>query len=145
MSPENKQTTRAAEVIKAYGANSQRWPESERAAIEREVHETPELERVLREEEALDGLLSSYQVEPLSNPALVAAQIATEPRQLDFGAKLSLILEGLAETMLAATWKPAIAASVVLVVGIGVGSIALDPVEDWAQAEQYSFALIGEE
>ena len=145
MSPEQKQYERAFEIIEAYGADSAKWPQEERSSIEQCVAQSAELQAQLRVQAALDESLNNLVVRPYLNPEIIAQQIAAHPQRISISQRLQLQLERLTESMLAALWKPAFAASFVFLVGVGVGTVALEPVEDWSQAEQFSFAMIGEE
>ena len=145
MSPEQKQYERAFEIIEAYGADSAKWPQDERSSIEQCIAESAELQAHLQMHAALDVQLNNLVVRPRLNPEIIAQQIAAYPQQISIAQRLQLQLERLTESMLAALWKPAFAASFVFLVGVGAGTVALEPVEDWSQAEQVSFALIGEE
>ena len=145
MSPEQKQYERAFEIIEAYGADSAKWPQEERSSIEQCVAQSAELQAQLRVQAALDESLNNLVVRPYLNPEIIAQQIAAHPQRISISQRLQLQLERLTESMLAAIWKPAFAASFVFLVGVGVGTVALEPVEDWSQAEQFSFAMIGED
>ena len=145
MSPEKKQYERAFEIIEAYGADPAKWPQEERSSIEQCVAQSAELQAQLRVQAALDESLNNLVVRPHLNPEIIAQQIAAHPQRISISQRLQLQLERLTESMLAALWKPAFAASFVFLVGVGVGTVALEPVEDWSQAEQFSFAMIGEE
>ena len=145
MSPEQKQYERAFEIIEAYGADSAKWPQAERSSIERCVAQSAELQAHLQTHAALDESLNNLVVRPHLNPEIIAQQIVAHPQRISISQRLQLQLERLTESMLAALWKPAFAASFVFLVGVGVGTVALEPVEDWSQAEQFSFAMIGEE
>ena len=145
MSPEQKQYERAFEIIEAYGADSAKWPQAECSSIEQCVVQSTELQAHLQMHAALDVQLNNLVVRPRLNPEIIAQQIAAYPQQMSIAQRLHLQLERLSESMMAALWKPVFAASFVFLVGIGAGTVALEPVEDWSQAEQFSFALIGEE
>ena len=145
MSPEKKQYERAFEIIEAYGANSANWPQAERSSIEQCIAESAELQAHLQMHAALDVQLNNIVERPRLNPEIIAQQIAAHPQRISIAQRLQLQLERLSESMMAALWKPVFAASFVFLVGIGAGTVALEPVEDWSQAEQFSFALIGEE
>ena len=145
MSPEKKQYERAFEIIEAYGADPAKWPQEERSSIKQCVAQSAELQAQLRVQAALDESLNNLVVRPHLNPEIIAQQIAAHPQRISISQRLQLQLERLTESMLAALWKPAFAASFVFLVGVGVGTVALEPVEDWSQAEQFSFAMIGEE
>ena len=145
MSPEQKQYERAFEIIEAYGADSSKWPQAKRSSIEQCIAESAELQAHLQMHAALDVQLNNLVVRPRLNPEIIALQIAAHPQRISVSQRLQLQLERLTESMLAALWKPAFAASFVFLVGVGAGTVALEPVEDWSQAEQFSFALIGED
>ena len=145
MSPEQKQYERAFEIIEAYGADSSKWPQAERSSIEQCIAESAELQAHLQMHAALDIQLNNLVVRPRLNPEIIAQQIAAYPQQISIAQRLHFQLERLTESMMTALWKPVFAASFVFLVGIGAGTVALEPVEDWSQAEQFSFALIGEE
>ena len=145
MSPEQKQYERAFEIIEAYGADSAKWPQDERSSIEQCVAQSTELQAHLQTHAALDESLTNLVVRPRLNSEIIAQQIAAYPQQISIAQRLHLQLERLSESMMTALWKPVFAASFVFLVGIGAGTVALEPVEDWSQAEQFSFALIGEE
>ena len=145
MSPEWKQYERAFEIIEAYGADPAKWPQDERSSIEQCVAQSAELQAHLQTHAALDESLNNLVVRPHLNPEIIAQQIAAYPQRISVSQRFQLQLERLTESMLAALWKPAFAASFVFLVGVGAGTVALEPVEDWSQAEQFSFAMIGEE
>ena len=145
MSPEQKQYERAFEIIEAYGADPAKWPQEERSSIEQCVAQSAELQAQLRVQAALDESLNNLVVRPHLNPEIIAQQIAAYSQQISIAQRLHLQLERLTESMMTALWKPVFAASFVFLVGVGVGTVALEPVKDWSQAEQFSFAMIGEE
>lgn len=145
MSPEQKQYERAFEIIEAYGADPAKWPQAERSSIEQCIAESAELQAHLQMHAALDVQLNNLVVRPRLNPEIIAQQIAAYSQQISSAQRLHLQLERLTESMMTALWKPVFAASFVFLVGVGVGTVALEPVEDWSQAEQFSFAMIGEE
>ena len=149
MSPEQKLYERAFEIIEAYGADSASWPQEERDLLAQYIAKNaanrPELQAHLDLHTALDESLKNLVVRPRLNPEIIAQQIAAHPQRISTTQRLQLQLERLTESMTAALWKPVFAASFVFLVGVGAGTVALEPVEDWSQAEHLSFALIGEE
>ena len=145
MSPERRQYERAFEVIEAYGADAAKWPQEERSSIEQCVAQSVELKAHIDMHAALDDQLNALEVMPRLNPEIIAQQIAAHPQRISIAERLQLQFERLTESMLAALWKPIFAASFVFLVGVGAGTVALEPVEDWSQAEHFSLALIGEE
>ena len=145
MSPEQKLYERAFEIIEAFGADVRRWPEEERVEIEDFVAVTPELQNHLRRQALLDQQLAQVVVTPRLNPEAVAKQIVVHPQRIDSTERLQLLFERLTESMTNTVWKPLVAASFVFAIGVGAGSIALSPVEDWTEMERSGFALLGEE
>lgn len=145
MSPEQKLYERAFEVIEAFGADARRWPEAERPEIEELAAVSPELQDHLRKHALLDSQLAQLTVTPRLNPERIAQQIVVQPQRIERAKQFQLLLERLTESMTDAFWKPVVAASFVFAIGVGAGSVALAPVEDWTEVERSSFALIGEE
>ncbi len=60
-------------------------------------------------------------------------------------ARLGAALERIADLFAFGSWRSSVAASVTLSVGVALGTMAYVPSEDWSNAEQYSFTVIGEE
>ena len=149
MSPEQKQYERAFEIIEAYGADPAKWPQAERSSIEQYIAQNISMNAELRAQldlhTTLDNQLKTLVVCAHLNPEIIAQQIAAHPQRISIAQRLQLELERLTESMMTALWKPVFAASIVFLVGVGAGTVALEPVEDWSQAEQISFVLIGEE
>jgi len=146
MNPEGKTHNRALNVIAAYGAEQSAWPEEERGATLDALQSSDQLTEMLREAASLDRLLQrSARVATLEG-AHLAQQIAHRvPQQLTLSQRLSRRLEVVAESLSSDAWKPALAASLTLSAGLAVGSTTYEPVEDWSQAEHYSFTVVGEE
>jgi hypothetical protein len=69
---------RFRQIVEAYGALPQRWPEKERAVAEAFARRNPEVRNALAREAALDRLLDAYRVAP-PNRALTRATIASGP------------------------------------------------------------------
>ena len=149
MSPEQKQYERAFEIIEAYGADPAKWPQEVRSSVEQCVAQHAlmgsELRAHLDLHATLDEHLKALAVRPRLNPKFIAQQIAAHPQRISTAQRLQLQLERITESMTAALWKPVFAASFVFLIGVGAGTVALEPVEDWSQAEHLSFVLIGEE
>ncbi len=146
MNPDEKSLKRATDIITAYGAEQRAWPEAERAATLDASQSSDELRQILREEASLDSLLQQSARVATIDATQVAQQIARGlPQQLTLSQRLSRGLEVVAESLPSDVWKPALAASLTLSAGIAVGSTTYEPLEDWSQAEQYSFAVLGEE
>ena len=146
MNSDEKSQKRAMDVIAAFGAEQSAWPEAERAATLDALQSDDQVRQVLNEEAALDSLLQQSARVATLDGAQVAKQIARRlPQQLTVSQRLSRGLELVAELLSSDVWKPALAASLTLSAGIAVGSTTYAPVEDWSQAEQYSFTVVGEE
>ena len=146
MNPDEKSQKRATDVIAAYGAEQSAWPESERGATFDAVQSSDGLRQILSEEASLDSLLQQSARVATLDATQVAQQIAHGlPQRLTLSQRLSRGLEVVAESLSSDVWKPALAASLTLSAGIAVGSTTYEPVEDWSQAEQYSFTVVGEE
>ena len=146
MNPDDKTQKRAIDVIAAYGAEQSAWPETERAATLDALQSSDEVRHILSEQASLDSLLQQSARVATLDATEVAKQIASGlPQQLTLSQRLSRSLEVVAESLSSDVWKPALAASLTLSAGIAVGSTTYEPVEDWSQAEQYSFTVVGEE
>ena len=146
MNPDEKSHKRATDIIAAYGAEQSAWPDAERAATLDALQSSDEVRQILSQEASLDSLLQQSDRVATLDAAQVAKQIACGlPQQLTLSQRLSIGLEVVAESLSSDIWKPALAASLTLSAGIAVGSTTYEPVEDWSQAEQYSFTVVGEE
>jgi len=146
MNPEEKTHNRALNVIAAYGAEQSAWPEEERGETLDALQSSDQLTEMLREAASLDRLLQRSARVATLDGAHLAQQIAHRvPQQLTLSQRLSRRLEVVAESLSSDAWKPALAASLTLSAGLAVGSTTYEPVEDWSQAEHYSFTVVGEE
>lgn len=146
MNPDEKSHKRALNVIAAYGAEQSAWPEEERGATLDALQSSDQLTEMLREAASLDRLLQRSARVATLDGAHLAQQIAHRvPQQLTLSQRLSRRLEVVAESLSSDAWKPALAASLTLSAGLAVGSTTYEPVEDWSQAEHYSFTVVGEE
>ena len=146
MNSDEKSQKRATDIIAAYGAEQSAWPEAARAATLDALQSSDELRQILSEEAFLDSLLQQSARMATLDATQVAQQVARRlPQQLTLSQRLIRGLEVVAESLSSDVWKPALAASLTLSAGIAVGSTTYEPVEDWSQAEQYSFTVVGEE
>ena len=146
MNPDEKSHKRALDVIAAYGAEQSAWPEEERGATLDALQSSDQLKEMLSDEASLDSLLQRSARVATLDGAHLAQQIAHRvPQQLTLSQRLSRRLEVVAESLSSDVWKPALAASLTLSAGLVVGSTTYEPVEDWSQAEHYSFTVVGEE
>jgi hypothetical protein len=146
MNPNEKSHKRALNVIAAYGAEQSAWPEEDRGATLDALQSSDQLTEMLSEAASLDSLLQRSARVATLDGAHLAQQIAHRvPQQLTLSQRLSRRLEVVAESLSSDAWKPALAASLTLSAGLAVGSTTYEPVEDWSQAEHYSFTVVGEE
>jgi hypothetical protein len=146
MNPDEKSHKRALNVIAAYGAEQSAWPEEERGATLDALQSSDQLTEMLSEAASLDSLLQrSARVATLEGAHLAQQIVHRVPQQLTLSQRLSRLLELVAESLSSDVWKPALAASLALTAGLAVGSTTYEPVEDWSQAEHYSFTVVGEE
>ena len=145
MSPDREQFERAFEIIEAYGSDKARWPDEERSSVEQTIARSPDLQMHFKVHRALDDQLKALEVRPRLNPEIIAQHIAAYPQRLSRAQWFQLQLEHLTESMMVTLWRPVVAASFVFFIGVGAGTVAVEPEEDWSQAEQFSFAVIGEE
>ena len=146
MNPDEKSHKRALNVIAAYGAEQSAWPEEERGATLNALQSSDQLTEMLSEAASLDSLLQrSARVATLDGAHLAQQIVHRVPQQLTLSQQLSRRLEVVAESLSSDAWKSALAASLTLSAGLAVGSTTYEPVEDWSQAEHYSFTVVGEE
>ena len=146
MNPNEKSHKRALNIIAAYGAEHSAWPEKGRGATLNALQSSDQLTEMLSEAASLDSLLQRSERVATLDGAYLAQQIAHRvPQQLTLSQRLSRRLEVVAESLSSDAWKPALAASLTLSAGLAVGSTTYEPVEDWSQAEHYSFTVVGEE
>lgn len=71
---------RFRQIVEAYGATPQRWPEGERTAAEAFARTNPAAQTMLAREASLDSMLGAYRVAPAGS-ALVGAVIASARRR----------------------------------------------------------------
>ena len=133
---------RVAALIAAYGSDTARWPESERAAAQALCESVSDL-TVLRDEQAsLDQLLDRHRVRAQCTVAdvmsrLAAATHCASPPALNVWDRLG---QWLMPDALPGIWRPALAAALPFVVGLGIGVSNPEDMGDWSAPEQYVFA-----
>jgi hypothetical protein len=146
MNPDEKSQKRAHDIIAAFGAEQSAWPEEERGATLDALQSSDLVRQMLSEAASLDSLLQQSARVATLDGVQVAQQITgCIPQQVTLSQRLSRRLEVVAESLSSDLWKPALAASLTLSAGLAVGSTTYEPVEDWSQAEHYSFTVVGEE
>ena len=144
---------RAATVLRAYGADPERWPESEREAMQRTIAQSPELQAMAAAEESLDQRLSTHSVAVSLSVDDVLAQLDSLPAQQiapsvpvsdvsssDVSSQSGWFDEGLFAGVSGKWWRPAVAACAPLALGVALGVSDIGVSEDWQSSEQYLFA-----
>lgn len=138
---------RAATILHAYGADPERWPESEREAMQRTIAQSPELQALAAAEESLDQRLAASSVAGSLSVDDVLAQLDSLPTQqiapsvpVSDVASGSGWLEGLFTGISGQWWRPAVAACAPLALGVALGVSDIGVSEDWQSSEQYLFA-----
>ena len=138
---------RAATVLHAYGADPERWPESEREAMQRTIAQSPELQAMAAAEESLDQRLSTHSVAVSLSVDDVLAQLdSLHAQQTAPSVPVSDVasgsgwLEGLITGISGQWWRPAVAACAPLALGVALGVSDIGVSEDWQSSEQYLFA-----
>ena len=146
MSPERESHRRARLLIESLGAEQSAWPEAERQAILSALADSDVLKVLQTQEQTLDEWLNQSAVTASLDAQAVALQISQSYEQKPaLEARLGAALERIADLFAFGSWRSPLAASVTLSVGIALGTMVYVPSEDWSNAEQYSFTVIGEE
>ena len=146
MSPERESHRRARLLIEALGAEQSAWPDAERQAVLSALAESDGLKVLHTQEQTLDEWLNQSAVTASLDAQAVALQISQSYTQKPaLEARLGAALERIADLFAFGPWRSSVAASVTLSVGVALGTMAYVPSEDWSNAEQYSFTVIGEE
>ncbi len=146
MSPERESHRRARLLIESLGAEQSAWPDAERQAILSALADSDVLKVLQTQEQTLDEWLNQSAVTASLDAQAVALQISQSYEQKPaLEARLGAALERIADLFAFGSWRSPLAASVTLSVGIALGTMVYVPSEDWSNAEQYSFTVIGEE
>ena len=146
MSPERESHRRARTLLEALGAGQSAWPDAERQAILSALADSDVLKVLQAQEQTLDEWLNQSAVTASLDAQAVALQISQSYAQKPaLQVRLGAALERIADLFAFGLWRSPVAASVTLSVGIALGTMVYVPSEDWSNAEQYSFTVIGEE
>ena len=145
MNREEKSQRRAAAVLAAYGENQSAWPPDERADVSEALSQSAVLQQIRSNEAVVDRLLSQSSTVASLDAEQVARTIAQRiPQRLSIVAKVKGVLEVLGEWCMAGSWRPALVGSTTVSLGLILGATLYVPTEDWSQAEQYSFSVVGD-
>ena len=146
MSPERESHRRARTLLEALGAEQSAWPDAERQSILSELADSDVLKVLRTQEQTLDEWLNQSSVTASLDAQAVALQISQSHAQKPaLEVRLGTVLERVADLVAFGSWRSPVAASVTLSVGVALGTLVYVPSEDWSNAEQYSFTVIGEE
>ena len=107
------------QIINAYGTHSDRWPDEERAAAERQLAEDLQAQQLIANMAFVDTALDSYEVFP--QPHLRNRILADLPPKLWVDRCLDWLLPSLDE-LWTYFWRPALAASLPLITGLLLGT-----------------------
>lgn len=113
---------RIKQLLAAYGANVERWPDEERDEATKFVEANKQAKTLLNEEALFDEALDAWQVEPLydARDKILARLEKTEERNIaDRFVEWLLPDVDQADTRL---WRPALLAGIALTLGIALGS-----------------------
>jgi hypothetical protein len=75
--------TRAKEILNAYGAEPERWPEDERGDLLQLLARSPELQALRKSASQLDDLLDEWQPEVINHTDILVGSLPaqTQPKQ----------------------------------------------------------------
>ena len=150
--PVNKIPDRLRVVIEAYGADPNNWPSEDQQQFSDLNFNEAELISLRADANAVDNWLMESQIESsLDADALAAKVLAanlgsrTMTHSMATADNDSGLSDRLLELLTGSFWRPLVAASMPLAIGMVIGATTLAPESDWMMAEQYAFALVVEE
>jgi hypothetical protein len=123
--------TRAEEILNAYGAEPERWPEDERGDLLQLLAESPELQALRKSASQLDDLLDEWQPEVINHTDISVGSLPaqTQPKQHWTDQLAAIFLPGLLG------WRQAALAAAPLTLGFIWGLSGEPPSDDWSEAE----------
>ena len=150
--PVNNIPDRLRVVIDAYGADPNNWPfEDQQQFRDLNLNEV-ELTALRADANAVDNWLMESQIESkLDADALAARVLAAKLGSRNMTPAMTTsdtdngLTDRLVELLTGSFWRPVVAASMPLAIGMVIGATTLAPESDWMMAEQYAFALVVEE
>ena len=137
---------RLIEIINAYGAYSERWPNNEREAAIRLVKTDVKAQSLINSVRELDLILDKYEV--LAEPNLNTKILNNLPRKLWLDRLIDWILPSI-DDFISYAWRPILAGSLPLIIGLIVGNSlssteTLDSWEDEISLVSLATSDIGE-
>lgn len=123
--------TRAEEILNAYGAEPERWPEDERGDLLQLLAQSPELQALRETASQLDDLLDEWQPEVINHTDILVESLPaqTQPKQHWAEQLAAIFLSGLLG------WRQAVLAAAPLTLGFIWGLSGEPPSDDWSEAE----------
>ena len=123
--------TRAQEILNAYGADPERWPEDERQSLIQLLAQSPELQALRETGAHLDGLLDEWQPKlSCSTDTLISSLPAQPRRKQNWPDQLAaFFFPG------SMAWRQAILAGIPLMLGFIWGLSGEPLADDWTETE----------
>lgn len=123
--------TRAQEILNAYGADPERWPEDERQSLIQLLAQSPELQALRETGALLDGLLDEWQPKlTCSTDTLISSLPAQPRRKQNWPDQLAaFFFPG------SMAWRQAILAGIPLMLGFIWGLSGEPLADDWTETE----------
>ncbi len=150
--PVNNIPDRLRVVIEAYGAHADNWPSEDQQEFSGIDLNEEALTALRADAEAVDNWLMESQIESALDADAVAARVLAAKlgsrnmtHTMATSDNDSGVTDRLLELLTGSFWRPVVAASMPLAIGMVIGATTLAPESDWMMAEQYAFALVGEE
>lgn len=110
---------RLKQLLDAFGAKPERWPDAERAAASALIEGSPEAQRLLRDAAALDRLLDEAETAPVTR-ALEDRILAGLPERM---APSGGVAAKASRAWSSRHWLPASALAASLVLGLAAGAV----------------------
>ena len=150
--PVNNIPDRLRVVIEAYGADPNNWPSEDQKQFDGLDLNKVELTTLRADANAIDNWLMESQIESKLDADVLAARVLAAKlgsRNMTHAMATSDndsgVIDRLLELLTGSFWRPVVAASMPLAIGMVIGATTLAPDSDWMMAEQYAFALVVEE
>ena len=150
--PVNNIPDRLRVVIEAYGADPTRWPAEDQQQFNGIDLNEMELCAMRADAATVDRWLLESRIESKLDADVLAAQVLAAKlgsrnmrREPATPINDSGTIDRLLELVAGSLWRPVVAASMPLAIGMVLGATTLAPESDWMMAEQYAFALVVEE